>query len=123
MGQDEGQVSASVESEQKSPEEIRREIEGTRQQLGDTAGALAAKTDVRARAKERVEGVKQTIAEKRESMASSATGDGGGAGAPATANAVVEQAKAKAQENPIHAAALAAFVGGFIVGRISRSGS
>ncbi|HEX4717251.1 MAG TPA: DUF3618 domain-containing protein [Thermoleophilaceae bacterium] len=121
MGQDQGQVGASVESEQKSPEEIRREIENTRQELGDTAGALASKTDIKARAKERVDGVKQTIAEKRESIGSQASGDGGGAGAPAKANAVVAQAKAKAKENPIPTAAVAAFVGGFIAGRISSS--
>jgi ElaB/YqjD/DUF883 family membrane-anchored ribosome-binding protein len=118
MGQDEGQVGAPVESEQKSPEEIRRDIEDTRQDLGDTAEALAAKTDVKTRAKERVEGLKQTIAEKRESIGSSQGGDAAGGGT-AKANAVVEQAKAKANENPITTAALAAFVGGFVIGRIT----
>jgi hypothetical protein len=41
MGQDEGQVGAPVESEQKTPDEIRHEIEE----------ALAANADVKARAR------------------------------------------------------------------------
>jgi ElaB/YqjD/DUF883 family membrane-anchored ribosome-binding protein len=113
MGQDEGQVGAAVDSEQKSPEQIRREIEETREELGDTAAALAAKTDVKTRAKEKVEGVKQTLAAKKESIAS--TGGNGNA-APAAA---MTQVKTKAQENPIPTAAIAAFVGGFVFGRIT----
>lgn len=35
---------------EKSPEEIRRDIEETREDLGDTVDALSAKTDVKARA-------------------------------------------------------------------------
>lgn len=125
MGQDESQVGARVADDEKgkSPEEIRREIEETRQDLGDTAAALAAKTDVKARAKEKVDGVKQTIAEKKESFSSSSgsgAGDGGGASAAqARAGDAVSQIKTKAQENPIHAAAVAAFVGGFLFGRLT----
>ena len=108
MGQDESQVGTAVENEQNGPEQIRREIEDTREDLGDTAAALAAKTDVKARAKEKVDGVKQTIAEKKESFgASSSDGSGGDA------------AGASAQENPIPTAAIAAFVGGFLFGRIT----
>jgi ABC-type transporter Mla subunit MlaD len=119
MGQDESQVGSAVENEQKSPEQIRREIEDTRENLGDTAAALAAKTDVKARAKEKVGGLKQTIAEKKESLGSSAGGTSDGGGASAQANAAVTQVKAKAQENPIPMAAIAAFVGGFLFGRIT----
>jgi hypothetical protein len=119
MGQDQGQVGAAVGNEQKSPDEIRREIEDTRQDLGDTAAALAAKTDVKARAKEKVEGVKQTIADKKESFAASSTGAGNNGGAAAQANAAAAQVRAKAQANPLPTAAIAAFVGGFLFGRIS----
>ena len=122
MGQDEGQVGAAV-GDEKTPEDIRHEIEETRQDLGDTAAALAAKTDVKARAKEKVDGVKQTIAEKKESFSSSSgTGadDGGGASAAqARAGDAMSQIKTKAQENPIPAAAIAAFVGGFLFGRLT----
>src|SRR4051812_40691407 len=118
MGEDQGQVGA-VTNDQKDPEEIRREIEETREQLGDTAAALAAKTDVKARAKERVGSVKSTISEKKESFASSTGGNGDGGGASAQANAALSQAKTKAQENPIPAAAIGAFVLGFLIGRIT----
>jgi hypothetical protein len=119
MGQDESQVGTGVENEQKSPEQIRREIEETREDLGDTAAALAAKTDVKTRAKEKADRLKQTIAEKKQSFGSSAAGPGEGGGASAQATAAVTQVKAKAQENPIPTAALAAFVGGFLFGRIT----
>jgi ABC-type transporter Mla subunit MlaD len=115
MGEDKSQVGATVSGEQeKSPDEIRHEIEQTREQLGDTAAALAAKTDVKARAKEKVEGVKQTVSEKTEAFTSNAGGGGaGGATSPVT------QVKAKAQQNPIPTAAIAAFVGGFLFGRLT----
>jgi hypothetical protein len=119
MGQDQGQVGAAVESGQQSPEEIRREIADTREELGDTAAALAAKTDVKARAKEKVDGVKQAIAEKKQSLAGSTSGDGESEGVSAHANAAVTQVKAKAQANPIPTAAIAAFVGGVVFGRIT----
>ena len=103
MGQDQGQVGAPVEAEEKRPEEIRREIESTREALGDTVAALAEKTDVKARAKEKVEGVKEQI--------------GSFEVAPAVA-----QVKTKARQNPIVVAAVAALVGGLLIRRLrSRS--
>jgi len=104
MGQDQGQVGTPVATDQKSPEEIRRDIEATRHDLGDTAAALAAKTDVKARAKEKVDDI-------RQNFGSSSTGDAG--------PSPVTQAKAKARQNPIPTAAIAAFVGGFLFGRVT----
>ena len=46
----------------RSPEEIRASIEQTRRDLGDTVEELAAKTDVKAHAKAKVEEVKQSRA-------------------------------------------------------------
>ena len=60
MGEDRGQVGAPVGTGQKDPDQIRREIEVTREQLGETAAALAAKTDVKARAQEKADEVKTT---------------------------------------------------------------
>ena len=108
MGEDQGRVGAPVEGQERSPEELRREIEDTREELGDTAAALAEKTDVKTRAREKFEDVKRTLSEKKESFAS----DTGG-GAAAT------QAKAKAQENPVATSAVAAFVLGFLLGRVT----
>lgn len=112
MGKDKGQVGAPVNDE-KSPDEIRREIEDTREELGDTVAALAAKTDVKARAKEKVDGVKETVAAKTQSFTSS------NGGSTSEGPSAVAQVKTKAQENPIPVAAIGAFVGGFLLGRIT----
>src|SRR5204863_2291006 len=109
VSQDESQVGARVADDQRSPEEIRREIEETRQELGDTAAALAAKTDVKSRAKEKVEdikqtvtektdakveGIKQTVAEKKESFASSSSATGTAASG-SQGSSPLDQVKAK----------------------------
>jgi Protein of unknown function (DUF3618) len=44
-----------------SPEQVEREIEQTREQLGETVEALAAKTDVKAAAQRRLEGAKSKL--------------------------------------------------------------
>jgi hypothetical protein len=41
------------DTEQRSPEEIRDDIEQTREELGDTAAAVAEKADVKKQAKAR----------------------------------------------------------------------
>ena len=119
MGQDKGQVGASVSAESKDPEQIRREIEEVRHDLGDTAAALAAKTDVKARAREKVESVKETISEKKDSIAGGSNGGGSGGPDP---TAAVTSVKTTAQENPVPTAAIAAFVGGFLIGRLTKRG-
>src|SRR3954447_26608980 len=121
MGKDQGQVGTPVGSDQKEPEELRREIEETRQDLGDTAAALAQKTDIKARARAKAESVKHTVAQKKEAFAQKSSGeDGNGASGPtAQASSAAIQLKTKAQENPTVAAAAAAFVGGYLFGRIT----
>lgn len=110
----------SENEEQRGPAEIERDIEQTRDQLGDTAEALAAKADVKARAQERVEEAKGTVRDKRDELlgkakaATSGSADGGGGGASAGA----QQVKAKAQENPVHTGVAGGFVAGLLVGRI-----
>jgi ElaB/YqjD/DUF883 family membrane-anchored ribosome-binding protein len=59
MGEDPGKVGAPVEA--KDPEQIRAEIEATRQELGDTVEALAEKADVKKHARERIERTKESI--------------------------------------------------------------
>ena len=58
-----------VENEQREPQEIRRDIAETRDELGDTVEALAAKTDVKAHAREKAEEIKQEAREKRVPIA------------------------------------------------------
>ena len=55
MDQDQGTPGASVSDSTRTPEQIEADIERTRGELGDTVEALAAKTDVKARAHAKTE--------------------------------------------------------------------
>jgi hypothetical protein len=61
MGEEPGTARASVAAAGKDPEQIRADIEATRQELGDTVEALAAKADVKAHARERIERTKASL--------------------------------------------------------------
>ena len=120
MGEDPGAVSASALNTNNTaqmpddPRELRAEIERTRQDLGDTVAALAEKTDVKARARDKVAEVRHTVNEKRTEMVGRARES-----SPDGANSAAVQVRTKAEENPVAAGALAAFVGGFLIGRIT----
>jgi hypothetical protein len=45
----------------RDPEQIREDIERTRQEVGETAAALAAKADVKAQARAKVDDVKERL--------------------------------------------------------------
>jgi len=141
MGEDPGQVGArrltAVDDEEKTPEQLRAEIEDTRADLGDTVEALAAKTDVKTRAREKADELRRTATSKKDELVSKAkaatSGDGGSAG-PATpagvedggagradaarsaATSAVDTVKVTARQNPVQAAAIGAFLGGVLVG-------
>lgn len=114
----------SETEEQRGPEEIRADIDQTREELGDTAEALASKADVKSRAQERVDEVKSNVRDKRDEFlgkakaATSGSSDGEGGGPTATASAGADQIKTKAQENPVPAGVAGGFVAGLLVGRI-----
>ena len=69
MGQDPGQERTQLTGD---PAEraaaLRAEIEETREDLGDTAAALAAKTDVKARARDRADELKARARAKAEEV-------------------------------------------------------
>jgi len=122
MGEDPGAVSTQALDETGTPQpppedpaQLRDDIERTRRDLGDTVAALAEKTDVKARAKEKVSEVKHNVNEKRTELMGKARET-----SPDGANTAAVQVRTKAQENPIPTAALAAFVGGFLFGRITK---
>ncbi|WP_063736933.1 DUF3618 domain-containing protein [Streptomyces sp. RTd22] len=50
------------------PEELREQVEQTRQKLGETVNALAAKTDVKGGAKEKAADVKRQAGAKAEEL-------------------------------------------------------
>jgi len=96
------------------PQELRAEIERTREDLGETVAALAEKTDVKTRARDKVADVRQTVTEKRTELVGRARES-----SPDGASSAAVQVRAKAEENPVAAGAIAAFVGGFLIGRIT----
>jgi ElaB/YqjD/DUF883 family membrane-anchored ribosome-binding protein len=98
-------------SEQKSPEELHREIEQTREELGDTVQALAEKTDVKAQARDRVAAVKDTAHEKKDEFVSKAKH-----ATPDSASAGVQQAVSMIQKKPVPSTAGGAFAAGLLLG-------
>ncbi len=111
MGQDEGAARASAVTESKDPEQIREEIETTRQELGDTVEALAAKADVKGRVREKIGSTKDSAAEKLGKAREAS---------PDSVSSAATQATATAKQNPIPVAALGAFAGGFLLGRVTK---
>jgi ElaB/YqjD/DUF883 family membrane-anchored ribosome-binding protein len=97
--------------EQKSPEELREEIEQTREELGDTVEALAHKTDVKSQAKERVASVKDSAADKKDdfvSRAKDATPDSASAGAQNVISTI--------KRDPMPFTGIGVFAAGLLVG-------
>jgi ElaB/YqjD/DUF883 family membrane-anchored ribosome-binding protein len=97
------------------PDQLQRDIEKTREELGDTVEALAEKADVKAQAREKINQTKASVAEKKEQLLGKAR-----EASPETATGVATQASQKARENPLPVAAAAAFAFGFLAGRITK---
>jgi hypothetical protein len=96
------------------PDQIRREIEQTRSEMGDTVEALGYKADVKGRAKD-------SIADKRERLKERITGTAGTVSDATPDAADVKQgarrAAGVAQENPI-GLALGSVAVGFVAGML-----
>ncbi len=104
---------AADEGGRKTPEVIEAEIEQTREELGDTVEALAAKADVKAQAKERIATIKNAAQQKKDDVAGrarEATPDSAAAGAHQVATTV--------KSKPLPFAAVGAFAAGVLVGRL-----
>ena len=103
------------------PEQLRAEIEDTRRELGETVAALSAKTDVKAQAQAKVSDVKATVQEKKEELLEKKDDLLGRAKevSPDSAMAAASSGSAKVRENPLPAAVAAAFLGGFVLGRLT----
>ncbi|WP_280390088.1 DUF3618 domain-containing protein, partial [Nocardia wallacei] len=85
------------------PDAIRRDIERTRAELGETVDALAHKADVSARAKEKLHDT-STAAQAKASELSARAEDAAGR-AIATTEARADQAGAAVRRRPLPAAA------------------
>jgi hypothetical protein len=120
---DGGQVSDG--DQERTPEQVRREIEQTRIELGDTVAALAEKADVKEQAKQAASEVKesvsgkaselrQTVLERKDDLVSSAR-----EATPDSAIDARQKLGGLLISNPVPVAALGAFVLGVLVGRRS----
>jgi len=120
MDQDERAEGAAVSAptgsddaqETRTPDEIRSDIDDTREEVGDTVEALAAKTDVKTQARERIDEIKGNVrakADQAKAKAQSTT--------PESAQQGGEQLVAKVRENPIPVALGAAVLVAFLIGR------
>jgi ElaB/YqjD/DUF883 family membrane-anchored ribosome-binding protein len=97
----------------RSPEEIRADIEETREEVGDTVEALAAKTDVKGQAQQRIADVKQNLHDKREELTAKAKSS-----SPPAAQQGGQKLVAKVQDNPTPYAIGGAAVAGLLIGRL-----
>ena len=77
MDQDTRTTGSPVDEQPRTPEQIRADIEQTREEVGDTVEALAAKTDVKARARDRVEELKSDVRGKAQSATPGTAHQGG----------------------------------------------
>ena len=95
----------------REPEEIRTEIEATREQLGETVEALAEKADVKGQAKAKVEETKQRFTRKAEGAKEKIS-----SASPEQAKGAASSAATTAQERPLPFAVGGAFAVGLVVG-------
>ena len=120
MGEAERQVGAPVDAPangERTPEDIEREIERTREELGDTVAALAEKTDVKARVHDKVEETKAKVTGKVEETRAKMTEKADNASPSGVDPAQVAQtAKTTATKPPT--LIIVAFAAGFVFGAV-----
>jgi len=117
------------QQEERDPVQIERDIELTREELGDTVAAVAEKADVKQqakakaqeakeRAKAKVTGAKQAATAKKDEFAAKAAeaAPESAGEASQTAQQYLQQGQTYAKENPTHTAAIGALAAGFVVG-------
>jgi len=104
---------ATGADESREPEEIREDIEQTREELGDTVAAMAEKTDVKRQAKAKAEELKGQAGAKAKVLSGKAKEV-----APDSATEGVQQAQRLAKENPVPLAFVGVFVAGVVFGRL-----
>jgi ElaB/YqjD/DUF883 family membrane-anchored ribosome-binding protein len=101
----------SPATEPKTPEQLRAEIELTRRQLGDTVEALAARTDVKARAKERFAALRSGATQRKDQLVARTR-----EATPDSAEAKGQQLTTTVKRNPVPFAAAGALAAGLLIG-------
>jgi ElaB/YqjD/DUF883 family membrane-anchored ribosome-binding protein len=122
MGEGPGPVGEGLS--RSNSDELRQEIERTRQDLGDTVSSLAEKADVKAQAKEKSDHVRSTVRQKVADVRQTAMAKSdelttkARAASPDSASEGAQRTADLARENPLPVAAAASFVVGVIFGRL-----
>jgi ribosome-binding protein aMBF1 (putative translation factor) len=131
MGESQGPAGEAVETERdRTPEEVREEIERTRVELGETVAQLAAKADVKAQAHRAVDNARATVRDKAQEVKEKAKDVKSTAGAkkeelattahdamPPSADAARREMITRARQHRLALIALAAFGVGMLIGR------
>jgi hypothetical protein len=99
-------------SAERDPSLIQQDISETREELGDTVAALGYRSDVKARAGERIAETKQRIGGAAGDAAAKAQH-----AMPSSAYDGAEKARDFVRRRPAAVAAVAAFVTGLVLGR------
>jgi ElaB/YqjD/DUF883 family membrane-anchored ribosome-binding protein len=107
-----------VSETQPDPEELRREIEQTRAELGDTVEALSHKADVKARVGEKVDERKQAASQKADELKQKAQElkQKAGQATPEDVKSAASGAATTARERPEIPAVAAALLFGLLLG-------
>jgi uncharacterized protein YdbL (DUF1318 family) len=98
--------------ETRSPEEIRADIAETREEVGDTVEALAAKSDVKAQAQARMDEIKGNVRAKADQVRAKAQSS-----TPESAQQGGQQVVSTVRENPAPFVLGGAVVLAFLIGR------
>jgi ElaB/YqjD/DUF883 family membrane-anchored ribosome-binding protein len=99
------------DTETRGPEEIRADIEETREQLGETVEALTEKADVKHQAKLKVDETKERFSRKAEDAKARVS-----SASPDQARSAATNAASTARRRPLPFAAGAAFAAGIAIG-------
>ena len=114
MGKDPG-TSGTAVTETNNPEALKEQIEATREALGDTVEALAAKTDIKAHAKRKLSETRTSVTQKKQELLGKAK-----ATSPDQAAQAASQLSQRAREHHVPLAVAGAFTTGFLAGRLTR---
>jgi uncharacterized protein DUF3618 len=106
---------AASTTDSREPDEIREDIEQTREELGDTVAAVAEKTDVKQQARAKADELKGQANAKAKELSAKAK-----EAAPDSAGEGVQEAQRLAKENPMPLAFAGVFLAGVLFGRLSR---
>jgi len=124
MDQDQSKAGPELADDQeRTPEQVREEIEQTRADLGETVASLAEKTDVKSQAKQAVNEAKQTVTGKVTEVKQTVVGrkdvliSSAREATPESASDAGQRAAAVARENQLPLAAFGAFVLGVLIGK------